>query len=303
MVGDGSYLMIPGELADRRRGAHQARRSCWSHNHGYASIGALSRSVGAAGFGTHYRCARTALPLDARRRRPAAARAAAGRPRGERREPRRARAARATIDELRAALARRARRRRAGRHPHRDRPLRGRARATRAGGTCRSPRSRATPAVQAARARVRARAARAQRRHVEAAVTTCSSRRGAVVTPESAGWSYVGFEPLQLAAGSRRTRDRRARVLRRRDLGPLSTCAPSTATGAVSAGARVPFAGPPDAAYLPPGTALHASAAPPRSGSASRRRERAREPRVLPATGVVPETRGHGAHERTIHRS
>jgi 3D-(3,5/4)-trihydroxycyclohexane-1,2-dione acylhydrolase (decyclizing) len=35
-------------------------------NHGYASIGALSRSVGGAGFGTHYRPARNgSLPVDA----------------------------------------------------------------------------------------------------------------------------------------------------------------------------------------------------------------------------------------------
>ena len=35
-------------------------------NHGYASIGALSRSVGSAGFGTHYRRSTNgALPLDA----------------------------------------------------------------------------------------------------------------------------------------------------------------------------------------------------------------------------------------------
>jgi 3D-(3,5/4)-trihydroxycyclohexane-1,2-dione acylhydrolase (decyclizing) len=35
-------------------------------NHGYASIGALSRSVGGAGFGTHYRPSRNgALPVDA----------------------------------------------------------------------------------------------------------------------------------------------------------------------------------------------------------------------------------------------
>ena len=34
-------------------------------NHGYASIGALSRSVGGAGFGTHYRIARNGgLPVD-----------------------------------------------------------------------------------------------------------------------------------------------------------------------------------------------------------------------------------------------
>ncbi len=35
-------------------------------NHGYASIGALSRSVGSAGFGTHYRRGSNgAMPLDA----------------------------------------------------------------------------------------------------------------------------------------------------------------------------------------------------------------------------------------------
>ena len=34
-------------------------------NHGYASIGALSRSIGAPGFGTHYRFAADgSLPLD-----------------------------------------------------------------------------------------------------------------------------------------------------------------------------------------------------------------------------------------------
>jgi 3D-(3,5/4)-trihydroxycyclohexane-1,2-dione acylhydrolase (decyclizing) len=34
-------------------------------NHGYASIGALSRSVGGAGYGTHYRVARDGeLPVD-----------------------------------------------------------------------------------------------------------------------------------------------------------------------------------------------------------------------------------------------
>ena len=54
MVGDGSYLMLPGELvtavAERIKLA-----IVLVDNHGYASIGALSRSLGSAGFGTHYR--------------------------------------------------------------------------------------------------------------------------------------------------------------------------------------------------------------------------------------------------------
>ncbi|WP_272472798.1 3D-(3,5/4)-trihydroxycyclohexane-1,2-dione acylhydrolase (decyclizing) [Baekduia alba] len=64
MVGDGSYLMLPGDLATA-----VAERIpiviVLVDNHGYASIGALSRSVGSHGFGTHYRArANGALPVD-----------------------------------------------------------------------------------------------------------------------------------------------------------------------------------------------------------------------------------------------
>jgi 3D-(3,5/4)-trihydroxycyclohexane-1,2-dione acylhydrolase (decyclizing) len=65
LVGDGSYLMLPGELVTA-----VAERIpivvVLVDNHGYASIGALSRSVGSAGFGTHYRrSANGAVPVDA----------------------------------------------------------------------------------------------------------------------------------------------------------------------------------------------------------------------------------------------
>jgi 3D-(3,5/4)-trihydroxycyclohexane-1,2-dione acylhydrolase (decyclizing) len=65
MVGDGSYLMLPGELATAVA-ERIALTVVLVDNHGYASIGALSRSVGSHGFGTHYR-RRTngALPTDA----------------------------------------------------------------------------------------------------------------------------------------------------------------------------------------------------------------------------------------------
>jgi 3D-(3,5/4)-trihydroxycyclohexane-1,2-dione acylhydrolase (decyclizing) len=53
-IGDGSYLMLPGELVTA-----VAQRVpivvVLVDNHGYASIGALSRSLGSQGFGTHYR--------------------------------------------------------------------------------------------------------------------------------------------------------------------------------------------------------------------------------------------------------
>jgi 3D-(3,5/4)-trihydroxycyclohexane-1,2-dione acylhydrolase (decyclizing) len=54
MVGDGSYMMGPTELATA-----VAERVhivvVLLDNHGFASIGALSRSLGSAGFGTIYR--------------------------------------------------------------------------------------------------------------------------------------------------------------------------------------------------------------------------------------------------------
>jgi 3D-(3,5/4)-trihydroxycyclohexane-1,2-dione acylhydrolase (decyclizing) len=64
LVGDGSYLMLPGELVTA-----VAERIPITvvlvDNHGYASIGALSRSVGSAGFGTHYRfAANGSVPVD-----------------------------------------------------------------------------------------------------------------------------------------------------------------------------------------------------------------------------------------------
>jgi 3D-(3,5/4)-trihydroxycyclohexane-1,2-dione acylhydrolase (decyclizing) len=64
LIGDGSYLMLPGELVTA-----VAERVpiviVLIDNHGYASIGALSRSIGSHGFGTHYRfAANGSLPVD-----------------------------------------------------------------------------------------------------------------------------------------------------------------------------------------------------------------------------------------------
>jgi 3D-(3,5/4)-trihydroxycyclohexane-1,2-dione acylhydrolase (decyclizing) len=64
LVGDGSYLMLPGELVTA-----VAQRVpiviVLVDNHGYASIGALSRSVGSSGFGTLYRFSDNAsVPVD-----------------------------------------------------------------------------------------------------------------------------------------------------------------------------------------------------------------------------------------------
>jgi 3D-(3,5/4)-trihydroxycyclohexane-1,2-dione acylhydrolase (decyclizing) len=64
LVGDGSYLMLPGELVTA-----VAERVpiviVLVDNHGYASIGALSRSIGSSGFGTLYRFSDNGtVPLD-----------------------------------------------------------------------------------------------------------------------------------------------------------------------------------------------------------------------------------------------
>jgi 3D-(3,5/4)-trihydroxycyclohexane-1,2-dione acylhydrolase (decyclizing) len=65
MVGDGSYLMLPGELPTAVAEGIKVV-IVLVQNHGYASIGALSRSVGGAGYGTHYRVADNGnLPIDA----------------------------------------------------------------------------------------------------------------------------------------------------------------------------------------------------------------------------------------------
>jgi 3D-(3,5/4)-trihydroxycyclohexane-1,2-dione acylhydrolase (decyclizing) len=62
LVGDGSYLMLPGELVT----AVQERVKLIIvavDNHGFNSIGALSRSLGLDGFGTQDRYARNGTPV------------------------------------------------------------------------------------------------------------------------------------------------------------------------------------------------------------------------------------------------
>jgi 5-deoxy-glucuronate isomerase len=115
------------------------------------------------------------------------------------------------------------------------------------------------------------------------------------VTPESAGWTYVGFEvataPFEGSTGS----DEHCLVV-------LSgRCTVRSRHGDWELGGRPdPFSGLPDAAYLPPGTSyvvegdaeIGLCTAPARDGAPAR---------PLPGDRIVPETRGHGAHERTIH--
>jgi 5-deoxy-glucuronate isomerase len=127
------------------------------------------------------------------------------------------------------------------------------------------------------------------------------------VTPESAGWRYVGFEVLALGG---------ARASAVRECGGREACIVVIA-GSVNVhsehgawegigGRSDPWAGRPGAAYLPTGTRFSVEAAergavaevalcwaPAPDGGAS--------PRPLPGSEITVETRGYGAQERTIH--
>jgi 5-deoxy-glucuronate isomerase len=124
-----------------------------------------------------------------------------------------------------------------------------------------------------------------------------------VVTPESAGWGHVGFEALLLAPGQSAERDTGDRECCVVVIGGHASVRSEHGDWRDLGGRETPFAGAPDAAYLPPGTRFTVEGArgggevglcfaPGRDGAA---------PRVLPAAGVPAETRGHGAHERTVN--
>ena len=141
LVGDGSYLMMPGELVTAVQEGVKLT-VVLVDNHGFNSIGALSRSLGIDGFGTQYRFARDGRAGPRRRRRPAAD--AAARPRRERcvtSAPGRSAPPRSPSCGTRCPSAGH---RGCQRDRRRGRSLRRRARRTRAGGTCRSQRCRSS---------------------------------------------------------------------------------------------------------------------------------------------------------------
>jgi 5-deoxy-glucuronate isomerase len=120
------------------------------------------------------------------------------------------------------------------------------------------------------------------------------------VTPDSAGWNYVGFEAIELGAGksvSGNTGDTEVCVVVIE-----GTCTVRSEHGewASLGGRESPFEGRPDAAYLPPGSAWEVTgeaevavcSAPAPNGGA--------EARVLPGDEIEVETRGFGAQERTV---
>jgi 5-deoxy-glucuronate isomerase len=122
------------------------------------------------------------------------------------------------------------------------------------------------------------------------------------VTPESAGWAYVGFEVLALDDGAAAARDSGEREVCIVVVQGVCDVRSEHGDWRDLGGRVTPFAGAPDAAYLPPGTPFEvrggaggaevALCLAPASGGA--------QPRVLPGAETKVETRGHGAHERYV---
>ena len=123
------------------------------------------------------------------------------------------------------------------------------------------------------------------------------------VTPESAGWSYVGFDVhrLRRGAGIRRlTESREACIVLL--AGQADVTVGSHGWQGVGARASV-FEGTPDAIYAPPGQPLEITAASevcevaicwaPAKGAAA--------PSLIRAADIKPFKRGSGRTERTIH--
>jgi 5-deoxy-glucuronate isomerase len=124
-----------------------------------------------------------------------------------------------------------------------------------------------------------------------------------VVTPESAGWEHVGFEALLLAPGQAAKRETGKRECCVVVIGGHAHVRSEHGDWRHLGARATPFAGAPDAAYLPPGTrfTVEGAAGGGEVGLCFAPAGEGAEPRVLPASGVSAETRGHGEHERTVN--
>jgi 5-deoxy-glucuronate isomerase len=123
------------------------------------------------------------------------------------------------------------------------------------------------------------------------------------VTPRSAGWGYVGFELLRLegaASAQRATGEREVCIV---VISGRLTIDSAHGRWEGVGGRGDPFSGRPDAAYLPPrtGFSLRASTGACEVGLCFAPAGEGVAAHLLPASEVVAETRGYGAHERTVH--
>ncbi len=123
------------------------------------------------------------------------------------------------------------------------------------------------------------------------------------VTPRSAGWSYVGFEVVRLAEGQVSERATGERELCLVVVSGTAHVRSEHGDWLDLGGRADPFSGPPDAAYLPPGTtlSLEGAAGGAELGLCFAPADTPAPARVLPGDEIEVEVRGRGAHERRIH--
>jgi 5-deoxy-glucuronate isomerase len=121
------------------------------------------------------------------------------------------------------------------------------------------------------------------------------------VTPESAGWTYVGFEVVRLTGGARTTRDSGDREVCIVIVEGTAHVRSAHGEWRDLGGRPDPWGGMPDAAYLPPGTRFELEgeaevglcyAPAPNGGAAAR---------VLGGGEIEVEVRGHGNQARYVH--
>jgi 5-deoxy-glucuronate isomerase len=123
------------------------------------------------------------------------------------------------------------------------------------------------------------------------------------VTPQSAGWSYVGFEVYRLARGARIERSTQGREACAVMLSGSADVSFGGHEWRGVGGRESVFDGPPDVVYAPAGGSLAVTAA----GEACEvavcwaPAKRGAEPALLSAREVRPFKRGSGRTERTIH--
>ncbi len=124
-----------------------------------------------------------------------------------------------------------------------------------------------------------------------------------IVTPESAGWTYVGFEVYRLPRGERLRLDTGSREL---CLVVLSGTVDVTHDGHewAGVGSRTSvFEGKPDSVYAPPGGGLEVAAVSQMSELALcwALATTGAEPALIRGADIQPFKRGSGRTERTIH--
>jgi 5-deoxy-glucuronate isomerase len=124
-----------------------------------------------------------------------------------------------------------------------------------------------------------------------------------IVTPESAGWSYVGFEVQQLQGGDAVRRSTGAREVCAVMLSGNADIAVGSHAWKSVGSRKSTFEGTPDSVYAPPGHEIEITAssdgcevalcwAPAKHGA---------EPTLIKASDIKPFTRGSGRTQRTIH--